>query len=146
MGKCYEITFKLKVVRFAEEKGNHAAHREFKVDRKRIREWRQIKDKLQETDKSRKRRKGAGRKVHYQDIEVELLRWFKERRDKGVRVTGKGLQNEALRLHRCHGNQSFKASSMWFYRFKKRHGISFRRPTHIAQKARAITEDRVDTF
>jgi len=45
-----------------------------------------------------------------------------------------------------YGNQSFKASNGWFNRFKKRHNLSFRRSTHIAQHSKELTNDRVDKF
>lgn len=34
------------------------------------------------------------------DIEEKLISWFSERREAGVRVTGKGMKTEALRLHK----------------------------------------------
>jgi len=64
----------------------------------------------------------------------------------GVRVTGKALRLEALHLHQLYGNQSFKASKGWFNRFKKRHNLSFRGSTHIAQHSKELTNDRVDNF
>ena len=64
----------------------------------------------------------------------------------GVRVTGKALRLEALHLHQQYGNQSFKASKGWFNQFKKRHNLSFRRSTHIAQHSKELTDDRVDKF
>lgn len=74
------------------------------------------------------------------------MRWFEERRQQGVRVTGKKLKQEALRLHSENGNQSFKASNGWYRRFKKRHEITFRRSTHVAQHPVQITDDKVDKF
>jgi hypothetical protein len=35
------------------------------------------------------------------------MAWFREKRDAGVRVTGKAMQAEALRLHKENGSQSF---------------------------------------
>ena len=69
-------------------------------------------------------------------------------RKKGVRVTVKSLslKREALRLHKCNGSQSFKASRGWFRNFKRRHNLSFRRTTHIRQKDKAVADDRVDQF
>ena len=63
------------------------------------------------------------KKVKYPDIEEKLLKWLKERREKGG--TGKALKLECLRLHRLYGNQSFKA-------FKKRNRIVMRKTTHIS--------------
>jgi hypothetical protein len=145
--KCYSISFKLKVVGVAENIGKHKASKLFNVDRKRIREWCKAKQSLQQlASKSGKRAPGGGRRVRYADIDQQLMQWFTERRSKGVRVTGKALKYEALRLHQQNGSQSFKASCGWFRCFKRRHNISFRRTTHIAQKSVAITDGLVDKF
>ncbi|KAH3707889.1 hypothetical protein DPMN_067308 [Dreissena polymorpha] len=47
----------------------------------------------------------------YPDIDKSLMRWFEERRQQGVRVTGKKLKQEAFRFYSENGNQSFKASN-----------------------------------
>ena len=146
--RAFSTSFKLKVVELAEQKGKHHAAKLFGVDRKRVREWCQSKEKLNDnsTLKSHKRNSGAGRPIRYQDIEKSLLAWFEERRAASVRVTGKSLKYEAMRLHKLNGNQSFKASQCWFAKFTKRHNISFRRSTHISQHSLEITHERVDSF
>ena len=76
------MSFKLRVVELAEQKGKHHAAKLFGFDRKRVREWCQSKEKLNDnsTLKSRKRSSGAGRPIRYQDIEKSLSAWFEERR------------------------------------------------------------------
>jgi hypothetical protein len=143
---AYTSSFKLKVISVAETRGKHFASKHFNVDRKRVREWCKTKSEIEMQAKSAKRSTGAGRPVRYMDIEEKLMKWFSERRDAGVRVTGKALKCEALRLHKEGGSQSFKASNGWFTRFKKRHHISFRRTTHITQKSVEVTDDLVDRF
>ena len=90
-----------------------------------VQEWckakAQFEEQLQRAGPGGKRKKGAGRPLKYPAIEQQLLGWFRARRQKKTRVTGKSLKYEALRLHRLHGNQNFRASRMWFDRFKKRH-------------------------
>ena len=145
----YTISFKLKVLNYAKEKGNRDAARYFHVDRKRVREWRKNEDNFKKMHGQlnvRKRRDGAGKKVASQEIELQLLGWFKTRRDKRVRVTGKGLRKEARRLHQEAGNQQFKASCHWLRRFMHRHGISFRRATHVAQKSEVELSEKVQHF
>ena len=78
--------------------------------------------------------------MRYKDIE-ELLAWFDDRCEAGVRVTGKSLKTEALRLHKLKGNQNFQASQGWYSSFIKRNKISMRRSTHIAQHSREITDN-----
>lgn len=84
--------------------------------------------------------------MRYGEIDDMLMQYLQEKRSAGVRVTGKALKYEALRLHKNNGSQSFKASCGWFRSFKKRHNISFRRATHISQQSKAVTDDRVDKF
>ena len=142
----YTFAFKLKVINFAEQKSKHAASKFFKVDRKRVREWCQNKKDIEEGTKKQKRLSGAGRPVKYKEIDEKLMSWFRERREAGIRVTGKALRSEALRLHKDNGNQSFKASIGWFDKFKKRHNITFRRTTHVAQHSKPIIDDKIDKF
>ena len=124
-----------------------AAAKLFAVDRKRVREWCQNKEKLEallassSVKKKNKRLPGGGRQVRYKDIEEELLAWFDDRCEAGVRVTGKSLKTEALRLHKLKGNQNFKASQGWYSSFIKCNKISMRRSTHIAQHSREITDN-----
>lgn len=143
---AYAAAFKLRVVKVAEEKGKHFAAKLFKVDRKRVREWCQNKSRIETLKGSQKRASGAGRPIRYADIEQKLVQWFFERREAGVRVTGKSLKMEALRLHRENGSQSFRASNGWFTRFKKRHYITLWRTTHVRQKSVAVTDGLVDKF
>ena len=127
-----------KVISVAEQKGKHHAAKLFGVHGKRVQDWCKSKEHLKSTKKTEKRKPGAGRPVKYTDIENTLLTWFNERRS-----AGKALKYEALRLHKINGNQSFKASQGWFSKFKKCHGFTFRRTTHVSQHAAAITDDKV---
>ena len=142
------MAFKLKVVNevLSGHLSKKAAALKFKIHRRRVQERCQQKAELEKLAKSSKRKKGSGRKVRFEDIEQSLIDWFEQRREKGVRVTGKGLTREALQLHKTSGNQSFKASCSWFLKFKRRHGLSFRRVTHIAQKSHDVIDEKIDRF
>ena len=50
--KSYTAAFKLEVIKYAEENGNRAADREFGVNEKNVRRWRQQKDILHKTKKT----------------------------------------------------------------------------------------------
>ena len=73
----YCTKFKLEAVQFAEEcNSNRQAAKKFNVDRKRIREWRQNKSKLESVGSGkRKRLEGGGRKPLDEGIEETLLEW-----------------------------------------------------------------------
>jgi transposase-like protein len=64
--RAYSAAFKLKVVQLAESKGKHHASKFFNVDRKRVREWCQKKNIIEDLNKSAKRAPGAGRKPRFQ--------------------------------------------------------------------------------
>lgn len=70
----YDIKFKLKVIQYAKDHGNRQAERYFKVDRKRVREWRKIEDDLLKVTcpRIKKRRPGGGRKVRDVDIDMKV--------------------------------------------------------------------------
>ena len=145
--KSYDIGFKLKVVTAVKEGMSKVkAAKTYGINRRRVQEWVQQEEQLKKMARSRRRLPGAGCKIRYQDIEEKLIAYFEERRNKGVRVTGKAFKSEALRLHKAYGNQSFKASSSWYRRFKKRHNISLRRATHISQHSQEIISGKVDRF
>lgn len=133
--RSYDLGFKLKVVDYATTNGNRAAAKYFRIDRKRVREWRQNESKLR-----------GGRKIIFKEIDQEIFSWMKERRQAGVRVTGKALKTQARKLHLSKGNQSFKGSCGWLRCFMKRHNISFRRQTHVAQKNEEVLGDRMHGF
>lgn len=99
----YDFSFKIKVINYVKEHGNHKASKVYAVDRKRVREWRKSEESLKEvasrTSVTRKRRSGAGRKINFPHIEEHLIQWLKARRESGVRVTGKSLKQEAIRQH-----------------------------------------------
>ena len=129
----YDFSFKLKVVKYAEENSKNKASKVFEVDRRRVKEWCQQKDKSKVMSKTSKRLQGGGRKVRYPDIEEKLPQWLNERRNKGVRLTGKALKREAMRFHKTSEKQSLKVSCGWFRKFKRRNNITFRATTHVAQ-------------
>ena len=59
--KSCSLQCKLSAISFATTHGKHAAEKKFNVDRKRIREWREKKESIEETVKSKKA-KGCHRK------------------------------------------------------------------------------------
>ena len=69
--RAFSTSFKLKVVELTEQKGKHHVAKFFGVDRKRVREWCQSKEKLNDnsTLKSHKCSSGASHPIRYQGIE-----------------------------------------------------------------------------
>ena len=76
----YTIEFKLKAVNFAETNSIRSAAEKFKVERKRIRNWKQNKAKLLSTvatpSGSKRKKLGGGRKPMNEVLEEHLIEWI----------------------------------------------------------------------
>ena len=69
--KKYSLKFKLDAISFAAIHGNHATEKKYNVDRKRTREWREKKESIEKTVKSKKA-KGYQRK-QVEEVKESLL-------------------------------------------------------------------------
>ena len=132
--KCYDASYKLKVVECAENSSKEGAAREFSVDPKRIRVWCSQKDQLKALKKekrsTRKRLDGARRKPSDVEMEEALFEWIVDLRSHHLCVSCRMIRMQAKML--CTDN-GFKASHGWLERFIKRHALSLRRKTTISQ-------------
>ena len=96
--KSCTLKFKLNAISCAEIHGNHAAVKKYKVDRKRIREWRQKKANIQQAVNTKKEKRkpkkhieGAGRKPFSEKLDEAVLEWIHERRGKCLPVSRNSL-------------------------------------------------------
>ncbi len=132
--RSFSMSFKRDAIAFAEETTNRCAAKKFKVDGKRIREWRQNKELIIEACEKgieKHRLKGAGRKVAHQAMEEELIRWYKEQKSNGLLVSRRLVMQKARILHdeMCDDETKkgqFFASAGWLQKFQQRYGLSFR--------------------
>uniref|UniRef100_A0A672LD51 HTH CENPB-type domain-containing protein n=1 Tax=Sinocyclocheilus grahami TaxID=75366 RepID=A0A672LD51_SINGR len=146
--KKYDLTFKLTVVKFAEQNSGEAAARHFSVDPKRVREWRKNKAELQrlsEEDDKRARLRGGGRKKASEELEVSVCEWIHSMRAKHLRVSRKMIRAKAKEVYATvsdgRDEESFTASAGWLDKFLRRNDFSVRRRTTVAQKdAKHFTE------
>lgn len=69
--KSYTANLKLKIVNYAEVHGNRNSGRKFGVDEKSIREWRKIKDKLENLP--RNKRACRGNSARWPTLETNLV-------------------------------------------------------------------------
>ena len=142
--KSYTLNFKLEAVKFAELNGNRCAARKFNVDVRRIREWRNKKEQISEQcrkphGKQRKMLDGTGRKPAHEVVENKVLEWIYDRREKNLRVSCILIMKKAKIIFdstqtSSETSESFVASRGWLRNFMRRHGLSLRRRTSIAQK------------
>jgi hypothetical protein len=61
----------------------------------------------------------------FEDVEENLLTWFKQQRSRNIPICGPLMKAEALRIAKKLGRDNFEASTGWLDRFKVRHGIVF---------------------
>jgi hypothetical protein len=125
----------------------------FKVDTKRIREWRKAKEEMikcgNNTDSKRKRLEGGGCKVTSEDMDRTLIQWVFTMRHRGLRVSRKMMRVKASELFREVEDASkatFKASRGWLDKFMKRANLSVRRRTTVAQKTPDMMTEKMVSF
>ena len=109
------LQYKLDAVN-AKGLNNTKAAEKFKVNQKRIIEWKKHKDQLKLTDKRRKHLEGAGRKPLADTLEEELLLWITERRSAGLQVSRKIIVARAKNIYpekEDRSNVEFHASNGW---------------------------------
>ncbi|CAF4260009.1 unnamed protein product [Rotaria sp. Silwood2] len=108
-----------------------------------LRKWLKCENELLNIVKSRKRRRsgGAGKNLKYIGLDLKLLVWFRERRDKidssftncnknlnisREKVTLKQLQRQGFQLSVELNHEP--PSCKWYYRFLARHRLSLQQP------------------
>ena len=94
----FEIQFKEKVLKSAEEHSGEKAAKQFNIDPKQIRYWKKQKNELNATKKNRARLAGGGRKKVSLDMETSLVELIFRVRDRHSRVNRKMIQNKALEI------------------------------------------------
>ena len=94
---------KNEAIEYAEKESNRAAAKKYKVDVKRIREWRKSKESIKKLKnkhegQGRQRLDGGGRKVTDEKLDEIILEWIHNRRANGLRVSRKLIM---LRQNTC---------------------------------------------
>ena len=142
--QSFTAAFKLKVIQVAEAEGNRAAARKYDIAESNVRRWRADKENLNEAPKQQKARRGKSAK--WPEMEEELLNWVKEKRQEGCAISTTSLRLKAKTIAKAAGNEEFKASQGWAYRFMGRHGLSVRRRTHLSQRLPDDIEAKTRSF
>ena len=117
----YSLEVKNEAINYAEIHGNRPASRQFKVDEKRIREWRTKKSEIEalvatKNGKGRKKLRGGGRKPLSKRLEELLIEWINGRHAEGLPVSCKLIMKKAeITYHEIKScdnedGQEFKAS------------------------------------
>ena len=99
--RALDAAFKLSVIDCAEKTTNRGAARKFGVDERRVREWRQKKEGLEELPSKKKRLEG-GRKAAYPEVDGEVLAWIEGCREQNFRVSRSSVQTRAIEVASAH--------------------------------------------
>ena len=76
-----------------------------------------------------------GKTAQFPDLEIELVIWITDHRMQGYAISTAELRLKATLLARqSDTTANFRGSISWSYAFLKRHDLSIRRRTNIAQK------------
>ena len=143
--QTYSLELKSEAIKYAEIHGNRPASRLFRVDEKRIREWRSKKTEIETLvatteGKQRKKLTGGGRKPLSTKLEERLLEWITSRYSQGLQVTCKLIMKKAEIIYRdikgCDNvdDENFKASKGWLNRFAERNNLSLRKQNSFCKK------------
>ena len=92
------------------------------------------------------RAKGGGRKLSIgNEKDEEIAQWILEQRDLHIPVSRQAVQDYAARVCK-ESNPEFTASRGWLEKFLRRHSLSLRACTSMAQKLPGDLEQKVDSF
>ena len=115
---AYEAQFKLKAISYAEEHGNRAAAREFKINESMVRKWRKLENELRQVKKTQL--SFRGHKARWPKLEERLEQWIVEQRAGGRSVSTVTIRLRAVKLAEEMKIQHFHGGPSWCFRFMKR--------------------------
>jgi len=88
-----------------------------------------------------------GKTAQFPDLEIELVKWITDRRMQGYAISTAELRLKATHLARqSYTTANFRGSISWRYAFWKRHDLSIRRGTNIAQKLPSDYQEQLTKF
>uniref|UniRef100_A0A3B3QBL3 HTH CENPB-type domain-containing protein n=1 Tax=Paramormyrops kingsleyae TaxID=1676925 RepID=A0A3B3QBL3_9TELE len=142
--KSYTAEYNLRVISFAKENSNRAAHREFGISGKLMRDWRKVKDSLHIMKRLKKA--NCGHKARWPILEQKLREWILEQRAKGRGLSMLQVRLKAQTMAREIDLQDFQGGPSWCFRFMERNQLSMRARTTMCQKRPANFEEKVTNF
>lgn len=103
-----------------------------------------MKDRLAKLPKTKQADRGS--KAHFLQVEEQLLEWVTDRRRQGIAISTLEIRLQGKMIASRLQQTTFKGSVSWVYAFLKRHSLSIRRRTHIAQKLPEDYEEKLVEF
>ena len=139
----YSTELKRKAVDFAENNGNRAAGREFKVDECMVRRWRKAKTSLAKLPSKMKARRSG--KPHWPQLEEDLKEFVLGKAGRGLSTVV--IRARAKQMAKDRGIADFIGGPSWCHRFMRRNGLSVRASTTVAgQRLPNNWEDLMTNF
>ncbi|CAJ1086716.1 transcriptional regulator Kaiso isoform X1 [Xyrichtys novacula] len=137
----FDLTFKLAVVKYAEQHSGEGAARQFHMDLNSIREWKKQKSEMTfqaDSDGKCARLSGGGRKKVSEELEAKPCQWIHHMRGWNLRVSRKMIRVKAKEMYAVADDKrdggAFEASVSWLFRFLRRNNFSLRTKTTVAQR------------
>jgi len=91
-------------------------------------------------------KKGSGRLPTFPEIEIELMKVFREARANGILMTNNSMLREARKIAERLKNTNFVGTMSWLDGVKKRNELSYRRHTRVAQKLKENALEQQEEF
>ncbi|KAH7702418.1 pogo transposable element with KRAB domain-like protein, partial [Aphelenchoides avenae] len=106
---------------------------------------------LEKKNKKGKRLPGGGRRLKLKQFDQDVAVWWKQAREKKLPVTRTLIFQEAAKKLQAHpagpdGKPVLILSTGWLQKFMRRHHLTLRKPTSVAQKAPIDCEDKIVSF
>ena len=137
---------------YAVNHSNRAAASKFDIERKRVRESRNVAEKFNTVKVNRKRLDGGGRNCLDAELEEEVAYWVCSMHQKMLHVSRKMIMFKLKNFFDDEttdpvSRDAFVASRVWSEKFMRRHHeFSLRRKTTTAQKDRSYLIDWLVSF
>ena len=144
--QSYAREFKLQVVQFYHSANLYQTRKKYNLDSKTILRWVKQESELILSRAASKRVKGS-RTAILPQLEKELKKDIDAQREKGLRVKRWWIMTRAKELKKQMCPQStIHFSRGWFQRFKKRHHLSYRQATSVAQNPPEHKKETIREF
>ena len=124
--KSYCFSFKLEVIKYAEENGNYKAEKHYKIRESTIRGWRKQKQTIETFCKDKQAGRLKSRKLRtpqWPEMEEKLLAYLAKTKSEGKVLRKSSILKIAVKIAKEIGITDFKASTGWLRRFKQRNGL-----------------------
>ena len=131
------LKIKLAIIEEAQRCGNiRATARKYNIQPQQIRYWKKTRNSIFEAIKRNPQAKtiNEGRPIKKPNVEIALLEWMKELRNKEIAINTRHVITKALSIDHKFHNGNVQALWNWIYVFLARNNLSIRRITHEGQK------------